>query len=113
MHHPITISQGQCPPTGSVYLCWAASERLPRIFLIRNEQLKDYRPLAMCIMSNTQTAFIIKQTVNYLSKYMLMSYYFGIVNLILRGAYKFFTDYSSIPDLEFLRVGIFNQGGNL
>ena len=113
MHHKITINQAHCPLPGSVYSCWSVLERLPGFFLIKRIRRKNYTPVAMYFMSNTPTAFMIKQTISLLSNYMLMSCYLGIVNLIHRGVGKFLSDYSSLSDLKFLRVRIFKQGGSL
>ena len=73
----------------------------------------DCMTVAICFMSNTPTAFMIKQRVFSLSNYMLKSYNFGILNLIRSGAGRFLSDYSSLTCPKYLRVGIFKQGGDL
>jgi hypothetical protein len=83
------------------------------MFLIRRKRQMDCMPVAICFMSNTPTAFMIKQRIFSLSNYMLKSYNFRILNLILRGAGRFLSDHSSLSGLKFLRVGIFKHGGNL
>ena len=73
----------------------------------------DCMSVAICFMSNTPKAFMIKQRIFSLSNYMLKSYNSGILNLIRSGAGRFLSDQSSLSDLKFLRVGIFKHGGNL